>query len=91
MPGLFWIFFLFFPISSLPFVAALAGATMGTATSAVAHMASVKSRIADLLMRVSCDWSKPMLMPTDGTLRRNKRYRGNRIGPKFGLHSNPTP
>jgi hypothetical protein len=53
MPGPFWIFFLFFPVSSLLFGAALADATMGTTTSAVAHMASVKSRIANLLMRLS--------------------------------------
>jgi ABC-type uncharacterized transport system permease subunit len=53
-PRLFWIFFLFFSISLPPFVAALAGVTTGTITSAVAHMASVKSLIADLLMRLSC-------------------------------------
>jgi len=34
--------------------AALAGVTMGTTTSAVAYMVSVKSLIANLLMRLSC-------------------------------------
>jgi len=52
-PRLLWIFFLFFSISPLPFVAALAGVTVGTTTSAVAHMTNVKSPIADLLMRLS--------------------------------------
>jgi hypothetical protein len=33
--------------------AALAVLTMGTATSAIAYIASVKSRIADLVMRLS--------------------------------------
>jgi hypothetical protein len=59
----------------------LAGVTIGIATSAVAYMASVKSLIADLLMRLSRGgWSNPVLMPTDGTPRRNKCYRGNRTG-----------
>jgi hypothetical protein len=52
-PGLFW--FLFFSVSPLLLVAALAGVTMGTTTG---------SRITDLLMPVSRgDWCKPMLMP----------------------------
>ena len=49
--GLVWTLFAFF--SSLPFVAALADVTMGTITIAVAYMANVKSRVADLLMRLS--------------------------------------
>jgi hypothetical protein len=53
-PGLVWIVFLAFS-SSLPFVAALADVTMGTITSAVAYMANVKSRVADLLMRLPPD------------------------------------
>ena len=50
-PGLLWIFLAF--SSSLLFAAALADVTMGTITSAVAYMANVKSRLADLLMRLS--------------------------------------
>jgi len=46
-------FLLIFSTPPLPFVAALAGVTIGIATSAVAYMASVKSLIADLLMRLS--------------------------------------
>src|SRR4029077_19389313 len=39
----------------LPFlVVALAGATGGATTSAVAYVASIKSRIAILLLRLSC-------------------------------------
>jgi hypothetical protein len=53
-PGLVWIVFLAF-FSSLPFVAALADVTKGTITSAVAYMANVKSRVADLLMRLPPD------------------------------------
>jgi hypothetical protein len=51
-PELVWIFFLAFS-SSLLFVAALTGVTMGTITSVVAYRANVKSRVADLLMRLS--------------------------------------
>jgi hypothetical protein len=37
---------------------------MGTTTSAVAYMASVKSLIANLLMRLSrCGWGNPVPMP----------------------------
>ena len=36
------------------FVAASAGKTTGTATNAVAYMVSVKSLVANLLMRLSC-------------------------------------
>jgi hypothetical protein len=49
MPGLLWIFFLCFFMCLLLLVSALAGVTIGT-TSAVAHMDSVKSLIANLLM-----------------------------------------
>ena len=51
--GLLWDTFFFFVISLLLFVAALAGVTVGTITSAVAYMANVKSVMADLLMRLS--------------------------------------
>jgi len=51
MPRLFWI--LCFLICLLLTVAALAGVTMGTTASAVAHMTSVISRIANLLMGLS--------------------------------------
>jgi hypothetical protein len=54
-PGLVWIVFLPFS-SSLPFVAALAEVTMGTITSAAANMANVKTRAADLLMRLLLMW-----------------------------------
>jgi hypothetical protein len=37
-------------------VSALAGVTIATTTSAVANMASVKSRIASLLMQLSLLW-----------------------------------
>jgi hypothetical protein len=53
MPAVFWIFFLFLLMSPLLFAAALAGVAVGTTTSAVAHIASVKSLIADFLMRLS--------------------------------------
>jgi hypothetical protein len=53
MPGLFWVFFLFFPISPLLFAAALTDVTVGTASSAVAQMESIKNRIADLVTRFS--------------------------------------
>ena len=51
-PEFLWIFFLCFICLPL-LVAALAGVTMGTTISAVVHMASVKSLIANLLMRLS--------------------------------------
>jgi hypothetical protein len=54
-PGLVWIVFLPFS-SSLPFVAALADVTMGTITSVAAYMANVKTRAADLLMRLLLMW-----------------------------------
>src|SRR5258708_23062926 len=50
MPGLLWIFFLCFFMCLLLLVSALAGVTIGTTTSAVAHMDSVKSLIPNLLM-----------------------------------------
>jgi len=53
MPGLLCI--LCFFICPLLLVAALAGATMGTTISAVTHIASVKSRIANLAMSSSDD------------------------------------
>ncbi len=51
--------FLCFLKCPLLFVAALAGVMMGTTISAVAHVASVKSRIASLAMHSSGDWSRP--------------------------------
>jgi hypothetical protein len=53
MTGLFWVFFLFFSVSALLLAAALTGVIVGTATSAVTQMDSVKSRIADLITRFS--------------------------------------
>ena len=50
-PGL--LCFLCFLICLLLLVPALAGVTMGTSASPVVQMASVKSRIANLLMRPS--------------------------------------
>jgi hypothetical protein len=50
---LLWIRFLCFFISLLLLISALDGVTMGTIAGAVAYMASVKSRIAILLMRLS--------------------------------------
>lgn len=47
-----WIFFLCFICLPL-LVVALAGATTGTAASAVVDMASVRSLIANLFMRLS--------------------------------------
>jgi hypothetical protein len=54
MPGLFWVFFLFFFISLLLFVSDLAGVIIGATTNVVAYMASVKSLVANLLMLLSC-------------------------------------
>jgi hypothetical protein len=49
---------------------ALAGAIVGTTTSAVVYLAKVKSRVADLLMRLSLrDWSR--LMPMVRFTRKN--------------------
>ena len=63
IPRLLWIF-LFFFISLLLSAAALAGVTMGTAASAVAYMASVKSPIANFLMRLfRCGWGNLVPMP----------------------------
>jgi hypothetical protein len=75
--GLLWDTFFFFFISLLPFVAALAGVTVGTTASAVAYMASVKSVIADLLMFLSRQ-GYPVRRPAGGTPRRNKHSRSNR-------------
>ncbi len=54
MPGLFWVFFLFFFISLLLFVSDLAGVIIGATTNVVAYIASVKSLVANLLMLLSC-------------------------------------
>ena len=51
MPGLFC--FLCFVKCLLLLVSALASVTIGTTAGVVAYMASVKSRIANLLMRPS--------------------------------------
>ena len=50
---LFWLFFLFFSISALLFGAALTDVGIGAIASAAAQADSVKSRIADLIMRRS--------------------------------------
>jgi hypothetical protein len=49
-----WIL-LCFLTALLLLVAALAGVTIGTAISAVAQIASVASRIANFIMRLSCN------------------------------------
>jgi hypothetical protein len=49
----------FFFVSLLVVVAALTGVTIGATTSAVAEMDSIKSRIASLLMRLSCSAESP--------------------------------
>jgi hypothetical protein len=66
IPGLRDILFFFF-ISLLLFVTALAGVTIGTTTSGVAYMASVKSLIANLVIRLSCSCSfaSPLYWRTD--------------------------
>jgi arginine exporter protein ArgO len=52
--------FLCFFFDSVLLVAALAGVSIGTTASAVEKIASVKSRIANLLMRLSgCGWGNP--------------------------------
>ncbi len=64
MRELFGLMFLCFFFVSVLFAAAVAGLTMGTAASAVAYMTSVKSRIADLLMRLSrWGWGSPRAEP----------------------------
>jgi hypothetical protein len=54
MPGLVWIL-LCFLVALLLLVAASADVTIGTAISAVAQIADVASRIANFIMRLSCD------------------------------------
>jgi hypothetical protein len=77
-PELLWIFLLFFT-ALLASAAALDDVTMGAAASAVAYMASVKSRIADLLIRLSRYGSAILCGGlTDVTPRRNKHSRERR-------------
>jgi hypothetical protein len=52
-PALEFIFLCFFFAAVLPSVAAFAGATTGIAADAIAKMATIKSLMADLLMRFS--------------------------------------
>ena len=71
--------FLCFFFDSVLLVAALAGVSMGTTATAVAKMASVKSRIANLLMRLSrCGWAILCGGLSDVTPRRNKHSRDRR-------------
>jgi hypothetical protein len=53
VPELAWILLCF--LVALLLVAASAAVTPGTAISAVAQIANVASRIADFIMRLSCD------------------------------------
>jgi hypothetical protein len=53
MPELAWILLCF--LVALLLVAALADVTAGTATSAAAQIANVANRIANFIMRLSCD------------------------------------
>jgi len=53
VPELAWILLCF--LVALLLVAASAGVTTGTAISAVAQIANVASRIANFIMRFSCD------------------------------------
>lgn len=76
IPGLLWIFFLCFLISLLLSAAALAGVTMGAATSAVAYMVSVKSLIANLL-NVPLPMWLAIRRPSGVTPRRNKHSRAH--------------
>jgi hypothetical protein len=69
-----WIVFLLASTLSLPLVSALAGGTAGMTTSAVAHMVSVKSPIADFRMRFSRGiWSKLVCL-SDCTYGRSNCY-----------------
>ena len=68
MPGLFC--FLCFLKCLLLLVSALDGVTIGTTAGVIAYTASVKSRIANLLIRPS-ELVQGMQKPADGTLRRS--------------------
>jgi outer membrane lipoprotein-sorting protein len=53
-PAVEFSFLCFFLAGVLPSVAAFAGATKGAASDVMAKAASVKSRMANLVMRFSC-------------------------------------